>query len=283
MNRNLMKQVIIKTIPVMTGYLVLGLGFGILSENAGYGIGWVLTMSVFIYAGSMQYLMVSLLTSGASVISTALATLMVNARHLFYGISMIGRYKAAGKKKPYLIFALTDETYSLVCGDDTPPGVDPHLYYFLVSLCNQIYWITGTVLGAVIGSAITFNTAGIDFAMTALFVTVFVEQWLTAKNHIPAVAGVAITVVCLIIFGSDLFLIPSMIMILAGLMLGRRRLDCPDRPAGENEAAAVEESVAVGSGKDAAVAESGAAGSDKVAAEAVAVVEMKAAGKEAQP
>lgn len=221
MNRNLLRQVVIKTLPVMTGYVVLGFGFGILSENAGYGFWWVLAMSVFIYAGSMQYLMVSLLTSGASVISTALATLMVNARHLFYGISMIDRYKGAGAKKPYLIFALTDETYSLVCHGDTPEGVNPHLYYFLVSLFNQIYWIIGSVLGAIVGSAVTFNSAGIDFAMTALFVTVFVEQWLTAKNHIPAVAGVCITVVCLLIFGGDLFLIPSMILILAALSLGR--------------------------------------------------------------
>ena len=221
MNRNLLKQVIIKTIPVMTGYVVLGFGFGILSENAGYGLGWVLAMSVFIYAGSMQYLMVSLLSSGASVISTALATLMVNARHLFYGISMIGRYQGAGAKKPYLIFALTDETYSLVCHGDTPKGADPHLYYFLVSFFNQIYWIVGSVLGAAVGSAVTFNSAGIDFAMTALFVTVFVEQWLTAESHIPAVGGVCVSVVCLLIFGGDLFLIPSMVLILAGLSLGK--------------------------------------------------------------
>lgn len=221
MNRNLLRQVVIKTLPVMTGYVVLGFGFGILSESAGYGIWWVLAMSVFIYAGSMQYLMVSLLTSGASVISTALATLMVNARHLFYGISMIDKYKGAGAKKPYLIFALTDETYSLVCHGDAPEGVNPHLYYFLVSLFDQIYWIIGSVLGAIVGSAVTFNSAGIDFAMTALFVTVFVEQWLTAKNHIPAIAGVCISVVCLAVFGSDLFLIPSMILILAGLSFGR--------------------------------------------------------------
>ena len=223
MKRKLLKQVIIKTIPVMTGYLVLGFGFGILSEDAGYGVWWALAMSVFIYAGSMQYLMVSLLT--ASAISTALATLMVNARHLFYGVSMIDRYKGAGRKKPYLIFALTDETYSLVCNGDTPEGVDPHLYYLLVSLCNQIYWIVGSVLGALAGSAITFNTAGIDFAMTALFVTVFVEQWLTARSHIPAVAGVCITVACLAVFGSDMFLIPSMILILASLSLGRKVLE----------------------------------------------------------
>ncbi len=234
MNRKIFKEAVIRTVPVMTGYLVLGTGFGILSEKNGYGVWWALAMSVFIYAGSMQYLMVSLLSSGASVISTALTTLMVNARHLFYGISMIDRYKDAGKRKPYLIFALTDETYSLVCRGDCPPGADPHRFYFLVSLLNQIYWIIGSVLGALIGSAITFNTAGIDFAMTALFITVFVEQWLTAENHIPAIAGVVITVACLIIFGSDLFLIPSMTLILIGLSLARKKLE-PKKEKKEEE------------------------------------------------
>ncbi len=250
MSRKLIKQVIIKTIPVMTGYIVLGFGFGILAEKAGYGVGWALAMSVFIYAGSMQYLMVSLLTSGASVISTALATLMVNARHLFYGVSMIERYKGAGKKKPYLIFALTDETYSLVCSGDTPEGANPHLYYFLVSFCDQIYWIIGSVLGALAGSAITFNTAGIDFAMTALFVTVFVEQWLTADSHIPAVAGVIITVICLVLFGGDLFLIPSMFLILTCLLAGRGKLDTPVKPPLSGGAAAADSALERGNGHD---------------------------------
>ncbi len=228
MNRNLLKKVLIKTLPVMTGYVVLGMGFGILLENSGYGIGWALAMSVFIYAGSMQYLGVSLIASGASLISAALATLMVNARHLFYGISMIEKYQHAGLKRPYLIFALTDETYSLVCNDDGPEGADPHLYYFLISLFDQIYWITGSLIGAWLGAALTFDSTGIDFAMTALFVTVFVEQWLTTKNHLPAIAGVVITVLCLAVFGSDLFLIPSMILILLCLSLGRNVLEKGD-------------------------------------------------------
>lgn len=232
MNRNLLKIILVKTLPVMTGYVVLGMGFGILLESSGYGIGWALLMSVLIYAGSMQYLGVSLIASGASMISAALATLMVNARHLFYGISMIERYQGAGWKRPYLIFALTDETYSLVCSDEGPEGVDPHLYYFLISLFDQIYWIIGSLIGAWLGAALSFNSTGIDFAMTALFVTVFVEQWLTVKNHLPAIAGVIITVVCLVIFGSDLFLIPSMILILLCLSLGRKKLE---KGAAENE------------------------------------------------
>ena len=152
-------------------------------------------MSFTIYAGSMQYVAVSLLTSGASLISTALTTLMVNARHLFYGVSMIDKYKGAGAKKPYLIFALTDETYSLLCGEEQPEGIDFFWYSFFVSLFNQCYWILGSVLGSALGTLIAFDTAGIDFSMTALFVTVFVEQWITTKNHLPAIAGLACSVV----------------------------------------------------------------------------------------
>lgn len=225
MNLKLLKTVIIKTIPVMTGYLVLGLGFGILLEKSGYGVWWALAMSVFIFAGSMQYVAVGLFTGGASLFSTALTTLMVNARHLFYGVSMINRYKGAGLKKIYMMFALTDETYALVSSGDYPEGQDPHLYCFLVSLCNQIYWVVGSVLGSLAGAAITFNTAGIEFSMTALFVTIFVEQWLTTKEHRPALIGIGASVVCLLIFGSSNFLIPAMITITILLSVCRNALE----------------------------------------------------------
>lgn len=228
MNKKLIKAAFIKSLPVMAGYLVLGFGFGILLEKSGYGVLWALAMSIFIYAGSMQYVAISLLTSGASLISAALTTIMVNARHLFYGISMIERYKGAGKKKPYLIFALTDETYSLVCDGDYPEGVDPHAYCAAVSFMNQCYWVIGSVAGSLIGSAITFNTAGIDFSMTALFVTVFVEQWLSTKNHLPALIGIGASVVCLLVFGSENFLIPSMIAITVILSLGKTVLERRD-------------------------------------------------------
>lgn len=222
------KTAFLKTLPVMAGYLVLGFGFGILLEDNGYGFWWALAMSGFIYAGSMQYVTIPLMTSGASFISAALTTLMVNARHLFYGISMVDRYKGAGKKKPYLMFALTDETYSLVCNGECPEGMDAHSYYFWISLFNQCYWIIGSLLGSMVGTALQFNTAGIDFSMTALFVTVFVEQWLSTKNHISAVLGVISSVICLIIFGSDSFLIPSMIVITAVLSLTRRKIEETD-------------------------------------------------------
>lgn len=201
------------TLPVMTGYLVLGMGFGIVLKTKGYGVLWALAMSVFIYAGSMQYLAVSLLTSGASLIAAAITTLMVNARHLFYGISMIDKYKGAGAKKPYMIFALTDETYSLVCSQELSNPKEQHTYFFMVSLFNQLYWITGSVAGAVLGSVIPFSVEGIDFALTALFITIFVEQWLSTKDHVPAIIGVLVSAVCVFIFGADNFLIPAMCLI----------------------------------------------------------------------
>ena len=197
------------TLPVLTGYICLGIGFGIVLESKGYGLLWAFAMGLFIYAGSMQFVAVDLISGGASIIATALTTLMVNARHLFYGISMIDKYKDLGKKKPYMIFALTDETYSLVVSDSSN---DKQLY-FLISLMNHAYWITGCTIGGALGSILNFNTEGIDFVLTALFVTIFVEQWLTAKNHIPAIIGVVSTLVCLLIFGSQYFLIPSMVLI----------------------------------------------------------------------
>ncbi|MBE5955767.1 MAG: branched-chain amino acid transporter AzlC [Lachnospiraceae bacterium] len=209
----MIKTAFLRTLPVMAGYMVLGIGFGITLENNGYGIWWALAMSGLIYAGSMQYVAIPLLTSGASLISTAFTTLMVNARHLFYGISMIDKYKGAGNKKPYMIFALTDETYSLVCQEDCPEGMDYHTLCLFISIFNQMYWVTGSVLGSLLGAVIPFDTTGVDFSMTALFVTVFVEQWLSTKNHIPAVLGLLSSAICLIVFGQEHFLIPSMIAI----------------------------------------------------------------------
>ena len=212
--KKVVKQAFIDTLPVMTGYLVLGLGFGIIMKTNGYGILLAFAMSLFIYAGSMQYIAIGLLAGGASLITIALTTLMVNARHLFYGISMIGKYKNTGKRKPYLIFALTDETYSLVCNDNLVMEEKERAdYYFWVSLLNHGYWILGSVAGAVVGTVLSFNSEGIDFALTALFLTVFLEQWLTNKKHTPAMIGVGVSVVCLLIFGSDKFLIPTMLVI----------------------------------------------------------------------
>ena len=220
--KQVLKPAFLATVPVLTGYLVLGFGFGIVLKANGYGVILALVMSLAIYAGSMQYVAIGLLTGGASLITAALTTLMVNARHLFYGVSMLEKYRNVGKRKPYLIFALTDETYSLVCREhpDIPENRRAD-YALAVSVFDHIYWVAGSVIGAVAGTLISFNTEGIDFALTALFLTVFLEQWLSAKKHTPALIGVGVSVLCLVIFGSESFLIPTMLLIALLLSLYR--------------------------------------------------------------
>ena len=224
-NSHVVREAFISSIPVLSGYIVLGTGFGILLRDAGYGFPWALAMSIFIYAGTMQYVGVSLLSGGASLMTTILTTIMVNARHLFYGISMINRYKGTGKYKPYLIFALTDETYSLLCEGDAPEGCDPDRFRFLVSFFNQCYWVTGSVLGNLLGTVLPFPTEGIAFSMTALFIASFTGQWISAESHIPALTGLVMTLVSLLLFGPEHFLIPAMLMITLVLMLFRCRLE----------------------------------------------------------
>ena len=226
MNIQTVKQAFFKSIPVLAGYVVLGIGFGILMHNAGYGVLWAAAMSLLIYAGSMQYVGVSLLTGGASILTAAITTVMVNARHLFYSISMIEPYKDAGKYKPYMIFALTDETYSLLCDGKAPEGTDPRAYRFLVSAFNHSYWILGSVIGNLLGAVLPFSTAGIEFSMTALFVASFTEQWITAKDHVPALTGLLSTLLCLVLFGREHFLIPAMLVI--ALLLCIRREESGD-------------------------------------------------------
>ncbi len=212
------KKAFLSTVPVLAGYMVLGMGFGILLQANGYSVVWAFLMSLFIYAGSMQYAAVGLITGGASLLTVAVTTLAVNARHLFYGISMVDKYKDTGKLKPYLIFALTDETYSIVCNENISDG---GRRAFLISVFDHIYWVTGSVLGSLIGSVLPFSTEGIEFSLTALFLTVFTDQWIKTKNHAAAVIGVAASFICLLIFGGDNFLIPSMVLIIAALFLMR--------------------------------------------------------------
>ena len=209
------------TVPVLLGYISLGIAFGILLTSQGYPFWLAALMSVFIYAGSMQFVTINLLTGGAGLISAALMTLMVNARHLFYGLSMLEKFKTMGKKKPYMIYSLTDETYSILCGVEPPSGVERNSFYFWISLLNHSYWVLGSVIGAVAGTLISFNTKGIDFAMTALFVVIFVEQWEANKNHLPALIGLGVTLICLIIFGSTNFIVFSMVGILILLCAGK--------------------------------------------------------------
>ena len=222
MNKRALKVAFRDTIPVLTGYLFLGIGFGILLSEKGYGIGWAFFMALFMLAGSGQYLAVSLLASGASLIYTVVATLLVNARHIFYGISMLDTYNTAGKRKPYMIFGLTDETYTLVTQNEPPEGMSRHTYCFVVTALDHFYWICGCVLGNVAGALLPISFEGVEFVLTALFVTMFVEQWLTHKNHGPALIGLGSTALCLLIFAKDIFLIPSMVLIALLLTISRK-------------------------------------------------------------
>ena len=209
------KKNLVRTLPVMAGYIVLGIGFGIVLRSKGFGLGWAIAMSVFIFAGSMQYVAVDLLSAGAGLITVALTTLLVNARHLFYGISMIDRYKSIRRGKTYDIFGLTDETYSLVCQDQTLTDAD----IFQITIMDQCYRIIGSVIGSVAGALIPWDFKGVDFSLTALFVCILTEQWLTSKDHVPAIIGLVASLICLFIFGAGNFLIPSMIVITVSLTI----------------------------------------------------------------
>ena len=211
-----------RTLPIMAGYLVLGLGFGVLLQSKGYGVGWALAMSTLIYAGSMQYVAIDLLAGGASLISAAIMTLMVNARHLFYGISMLEKYKGMGWKKPYLIFGMCDETFSINCTVTPPEGVDRGWFMFFVTLLNQTYWVAGATLGALLGSVLHFDTTGIEFVMTALFTVMFVNQWEEAKDHRPALTGLGCAALCLAVFGSDGFMLPAMALIIVCFLVSSK-------------------------------------------------------------
>ena len=211
------------TIPVMTGYIFLGMAFGILLNAKGYGIFWALLMSLFIYAGSMQYVVISLLASAFNPIAAFMITLMVNARHLFYGLSMLDKFKNTGKLKPSVIFGLTDETFSILCGTEPAADVSRPWYMFWVTLLDQFYWVAGSAVGSLLGSMLSFNTKGLDFVLTALFVVIFVGQWQETDNHIPAAIGVVVTLLCRIFFGTGSFLIPAMIGILICLSLAEKQ------------------------------------------------------------
>lgn len=213
------------TLPVMAGYLFLGLGFGILLASKGYSCLWAFFMAVIIYAGSMQYAAIDLLAAGASLITTGIMTVAIQIRHLFYGLSLIEKYRHVGKKRWMMIYELTDETYSLVATSKPPEGVDTGWFYFFISLLDHSYWIAGCTLGTLFGTLVKFNTKGVDFVMTALFIVLFINQWLDTKEHRPALIGVGSSVLCLILFGPDSFIVPAMLSILLILTIFRKTLD----------------------------------------------------------
>lgn len=222
------------TIPVLTGYLFIGIAFGVMYQEKGYNFLWAILMSVLVYAGSGQYLAVNFFAPGVSLFQVIFLEFMVNIRHIFYGLSLLERFRGMGKKKLYMIFSLTDETYSLFCITKLPEGVDEDRFLFAIALLDQLYWITGSAIGALAGSLLPFDATGIDFAMTALFVVILVEQWLTSENHKPALAGLAASFLCLLVFGEENFILPSMILIMVILLSCRRVMD-GDPPREERE------------------------------------------------
>lgn len=224
MNRKTLTAAFPVTVPVLMGYLAIGMAFGLMLQSIGYGPGWALLMSLMIYAGSGQYLGVALLAAGAPLPHVAFMTLMVNFRHLVYGLSMLEKFRGMGMRKLYMIFSLTDETYALLSSAKAPEGVEEHDFFFLVALLDHSYWIGGSVIGAVLGAALGFDTTGVDFAMTALFLVIAVGQWKAAGSHLPALLGGAATLVSLLLVGAEDMLLPALAIIVLTLTLLRPRL-----------------------------------------------------------
>lgn len=225
MNRKALAAAFPMTVPVLMGYLAIGLAFGLMLQAVGYGVIWAFFMSLTIYAGSGQYLGVSLLASGAPVSQVAFLTLMINFRHLVYGLSMLEKFRGMGLRKLYMIFSLTDETYALLSSAKPPEGVEEHDFYFMVALLDHSYWIAGSVIGSLAGAALNLDTTGVDFAMTALFLVIAVGQWRAAGSHLPALLGAGVTLASLLTVGAEDMLLPALGIIVLALALLRQRLE----------------------------------------------------------
>ncbi|MCI1696106.1 azaleucine resistance protein AzlC [Aneurinibacillus aneurinilyticus] len=213
------------TVPIFAGFLFLGIAYGIYMNSLGFNAVYPIMMSLIIFAGSMEFVAAHLLLVAFNPINALFLTLMVNARHLFYGISMLDKYKKTGKKKFYLIYGLCDESFSINYTVDVPMNVDKGWFMFFVTLLNHSYWVIGAAIGGIFGSLVQFNTEGLDFVMTALFVVIFIEQWMKEKKHHSSLAGLGLSTVSLIIFGGNNFIIPAMLAILGILTVLRRPLE----------------------------------------------------------
>jgi len=212
------------TLPVMAGFLLLGMAYGILMGSRGYGWFWSLLTSSVVFAGALQFVGISLLTSAFEPLYAFVIALAVNARHLFYGISMLEKYGGTGIVKPYLIFGMCDETFSILCSTPTPPNIDKRAFMLAITLMNQSYWVLGSFVGGAVAPMLTFNMFGIDFIMTAFFVVIFINQWRAQKNHSPAIIGLGAATAGLLIFGAEIFVIPAMLIIIACLTVFRKSL-----------------------------------------------------------
>lgn len=207
------------TIPILAGFLFLGMTYGIYARVSGLPLWFPILMSVVVFAGSMEFVAVGLLLGAFHPLLALGMTLMINARHLFYGLSMLDKYRGTGWRKFYLIFGMCDESFSINCSTEIPDGVDRNRFMFFVTLLNHSYWIAGATLGSLLGSLVNFNTEGIDFVMTAMFVVIFLEGWLKEKSHVSSLLGLGVTLLCRILFGVDVFLLVAMPVILVVLLL----------------------------------------------------------------
>lgn len=213
------------TIPIFAGFWFLGMAYGIYMNVSGFSFWYPLCMSLIIFGGSLEFVAVTMLLSPFAPVQTLVMALILQARHLFYGISMLEKYRGLGWKKFYLIFGLCDETFSINCTAEVPEGVDKGWFYFFVTLLNQLYWVSGSTIGGIAGSLLQFNTEGIGFVMTAMFTVIFLEHWLGEKHHDPALLGLGVSALCLALFGADSFLLPSMACLLALLTFLRRPME----------------------------------------------------------
>lgn len=225
MKRKAFRAALPLTIPIAIGFLFLGMSYGFLMRSKGFSFLYPMLMSFFIFAGSMEFVTVNLLLSAFNPLYAFFLTLMVNARHLFYGISMLDKYKNVGWKKYYLIYGMCDESFTINCSVTPPEGIDRGWFMFFVTLLNQIYWVSGATLGGLLGYVIHFNTTGIEFVMTALFVVMFINQWDETKDHRSALIGVGCSALCLFIFGSSNFIIPAMISIILCFTFARKKME----------------------------------------------------------
>lgn len=224
---------LVTVVPVMAGYLVMGSAYGVLMYSIGYGPGWTVAMSAMVLGGTIQFIATGLLAAGFQPVYALIISATVNARHLFYGVSMLERYTGTGWKKPFLVFWLTDETFSLLCSGDTPEGADREWFWFFVSFLGYFYWNLGSLIGNVAGSLLQFDTKGADFAMTALFLVIIINQWRSVRNHLPALIGAAASVASLLAFGAKYFIIPAMTLITISLIACRGRMADASNPGKE--------------------------------------------------
>jgi len=212
------------TLPVMAGFLFLGIAYGVLMHGIGLGAGWTFLTSFIVFAGAMQYIAITLFTAAFNPLYALFVTLMVNARHIFYGLSMLEKMKGAGRFKPFVIFAMCDETFSILCSAEAPEGVDRGFFMFFVALLNWWYWIIGSLLGVLLGNLLAFNAQGLDFTLTALFVVIFLNQWMKPENRPSSLIGVGCSLLCLILFGAYHFIIPAMALMLIVFALTGKKL-----------------------------------------------------------